>query len=57
MKIESFISEYIADGKPLKELGYFLRKEFKDLSYQDSIIILNDALKTCKRLNIVLNFV
>ncbi len=51
-RIENFIVGYITDNKPLNEMGYYLRKEFIEITYDEAVIILNKVLETCRRLNL-----
>ena len=50
--IENFVVQYITDNRPLNEMGYYLRKEFVELTYNEAVTILNKVLETCRRLNI-----
>ena len=51
-EIESFMFKYIVDNRPLEEMGYYLKKEFAGLTYNEAVMILNKVLDTCRRLNI-----
>lgn len=51
--IENFVVQYLTDNRPLNEMGYFLRKEFVEITYDEAVTILNKVLDTCRRLNIV----
>ena len=46
-RIEYFVTQYIADNKPLKEIKHYLKKEFADVTYDETCIIIKQVVETC----------
>ena len=51
-EIESFMFKYIVDNRPLEEMGYYLKKEFAGLTYNEAVMILDKVLENMQKVNV-----